>query len=73
MLLRKTTLGLATAGLILGSTSAVAAPVDARDAAPIIESEKAGLKSLGWLVALIVAAGIVAVVVSDDDEGPTSP
>ncbi len=73
MLLRKTALGLASVGLILGSTSAIAAPVDARDAAPVIEGEQAGLKSLGWLIALIIAAGVVAVVVSDDDESPTSP
>lgn len=74
MFLRKTALGLVSAGLILGSTSAIAAPVDARDAAPVFEGENAGFQGLGWLIALIVAAGVVAVVVADDDEDePVSP
>lgn len=74
MKLRKTVLGLASAGVLLGSTAAAAAPVDARDAAPVVESEMGDFGGLGWLLALVIVAGVVLVVVGDaDEDSPTSP
>jgi hypothetical protein len=73
MVIRKALIALATAGLVVGSTAAAAAPA-ARTASPVGQSEEmAGAGSFAWIIALLIAAGVVAVIASDDDESPTSP
>jgi hypothetical protein len=76
MVIRKALVALASAGMVFGSTAAAAAPVavdDVRAASPIAESE--GLAgSWGWILALVILAGVIGVVASDGDEDlPTSP
>ena len=76
MIIRKTLLGLAAAGTILGSTAATAAPAALdRSGSEIGASEDlAGVGTFGLLLALLIVAGVVAIVASDDDEDlPTSP
>lgn len=73
---RKSVFGLATAGLLLGSTAATAAPLPVRDAAPVLESEELeNMGTLGIILGLAIVAGIIAVVIADadEDEAPTSP
>ncbi|MGC1270792.1 MAG: hypothetical protein WA842_09385 [Croceibacterium sp.] len=70
MVIRKALLGLATAGLVFGSTAVAAAPV-ARTGAPVGQSENLG-GSFGWILALLIAAGVIGVIASDSDE-PVSP
>jgi hypothetical protein len=70
----KIALGLASAGLLLGSTGASAMPINARDAAPVVEGEQFSFGGLGWLLGLVILAGVIVVVVADDDEDePISP
>lgn len=71
MVIRKALLGLATAGLVFGSTAVAAAPV-ARTAAPVGQSENLGGGSFGWILALLIVAGVIGVIASDSDE-PVSP
>ena len=70
MFIRKAIVALASAGLVLGSTAATAAPValdDVRAASPVADSE--GLAgSWGWILAIIILAGVIGVVASDGDE-----
>ena len=78
MFLRKTAMGLASAGLLLGSTAAVAAPaaVDARIGAPVTDAEDLnGGYSLGWVIGALIAIGVIVVIVTDDseDDDPFSP
>ncbi|MBC7160455.1 MAG: hypothetical protein H5U21_10485 [Porphyrobacter sp.] len=74
MVIRKALFALATAGLVVGSTAATA---NARVASPVAESENmAGGGSFAWIIAALIAAGVIGVIVSDDDENddlPTSP
>lgn len=72
MAIRKALVALATAGLVFGSTAAAAAPVaGARDASPVAESEN--LRFV-WIIALLIALGIIGVIAADGDEDlPTSP
>jgi len=75
MVIRKALIALASAGMVLGSTAANAAPAvaDVRAGSPVAESE--GLAgSWGWILALIIVAGVIGVIASDGDEDlPTSP
>jgi len=74
MVTRKVLTGLAAAGLVFGSTAAAAAPaVSARDASPVAASE--GLTGgFAWILALIIAAGFIGVIASDNgSDTPTSP
>ena len=76
MIVRKSLIGLAAAGLVLGSTAAAAVPVAAdRSGSPVAGSEDlAGVGTFGLLLALLVVAGVVAIILSDDDEdAPASP
>lgn len=68
MVIRKALLGLATAGLVFGSTAVAAAPV--RTGAPVGQSENIG--SFGWILALLIAAGVIGVIAADSDE-PVTP
>jgi hypothetical protein len=73
MVIRKTLIGLAAAGMVLGSTSAVAA--EARDASPVSKSEGiAGIGTFGILLGLLIAAGVIAIIVTDNNNHhPKSP
>jgi len=75
MIIRKTLLGLAATGLVLGSTAATAAPAADRSGSEIGASEDlAGVGTFGLLLALLIVAGVIAIVASDEDEDlPTSP
>ena len=76
MIIRKMLLGLAASGLVLGSTAATAAPAALdRSGSEVAASEDlAGVGTFGLLLALLVVAGVIAIVASDDDEDlPTSP
>lgn len=75
MVFRKVFLGLAASSLVLGSTVAQASTVsidDVRAPSAVSEIEALGGSSLGWVLALLIAVGLIAVVGSDDD-GDTAP
>lgn len=74
MVIRKALLATVSAGLVFGSTAAVAAPAigEARSASSVADAE--GLSGFGWILGLIIAAGVIAVIASDnDDDAPVSP
>ena len=72
MVIRKALVALASAGMVFGSTAAVAAPAVDRAASPVAESE--GLGSWGWILAIIILAGVIGVIASDNGEDlPESP
>jgi hypothetical protein len=72
MVIRKTLSSLVAAGLVLGSTAAVAA--EARDSSNVSGSENlAGIGTFGILLGLLIVAGVVAVVATDDNNNPASP
>jgi len=76
MIVRKSLVSLAAAGLIFGSTAAAAAPVAAdRASSEVTASEDfAGLGTFGLLLGLLIVAGVVLIIASDDEEdAPTSP
>ena len=69
MVIRKALVALASAGMVFGSTAAAAAPVavdDVRAASPVAEAE--GLRSWGWILALLILAGVIGVILADGDE-----
>ncbi len=74
MVIRKALVALATAGLVLGSTAAAAAPVavaGARDASPVGEAENL---NFAWIVGILILIGVIGVIAADGDEDlPTSP
>lgn len=71
MVIRKALVALAAAGMVFGSTAAAAAPA-ARSASPVGEAENLG--SWGWILGLIILAGVIGVIASDgDEEIPVSP
>jgi len=76
MVIRKALVALASAGMVFGSTAAAAAPVaadDVRAASPVGEAEGLG-GSWGWILALIIIAGVIGVIASDSNEDlPASP
>jgi hypothetical protein len=72
MVIRKTLSSLVAAGLVLGSTAAVAA--EARDSSPVSKSEDlAGIGTFGILLGLLIVAGVVAIIATDDNNNPVSP
>jgi hypothetical protein len=89
MIIRKALVALASAGMVFGSTASAAvrpsdsviAPTESaaagiafgRQGSPIAEAE--GLRgSWGWILALIIVAGVIGVIASDGDEDlPESP
>ena len=69
MVIRKALVALASVGLVFGSTAAAAAPVaDARAASPVDESEGVFRGSFGWILALIILAGVIGIIASDGNE-----
>lgn len=77
MVIRKALAALAAVGTVLGSTAAAAAPADVSGLRSASASDKAeGIAggSFVWIIAALVAAGVIAVIVSDnDEEEPVSP
>ncbi len=76
MVIRKAFVAAATSALIFGSTAAIAAPgAELRMGSAIAESEELGGSSgFGIIVALLIAAGVIGVILADNDEDlPTSP
>jgi hypothetical protein len=79
MVIRKALVALASAGMVFGSTAAAAAPVainDVRVASPVADAEGTGggTSTWAWVLALIIVAGVIAVIASDSDEEiPVSP
>lgn len=76
MVIRKALVALASAGLVFGSTAAAAAPAvaDARAASPVAESDSLAGGSWAWILAAIIAIGVIGVIAADsDDEVPVSP
>ena len=73
MIVRKTLAALASAGLMLGSTAAAAAPMPADDvrlASPVSDAE--GIRGWAW-IALIVAGLVVLGVTVLGGDDPQSP
>jgi hypothetical protein len=76
MVIRKSLVSLAAAGLVFGSTAAAAAPVasDARSGSSVAKSDDlAGIGTFGILLGVLIVAGVIAVVASDDNNHPVSP
>ena len=77
MVIRKSLVSLAAAGMILGSTAAVAAPVasHARSASPVTKSENiAGIRTFGILIGVLIVAGVIAIIATDHHHHhPVSP
>jgi hypothetical protein len=77
MVIRKSLVGLAAAGMVLGSTAAVAAPVasSARSATPVAKSDGiAGIGTFGLLIGVLIAAGVLAIILTDHHHhNPVSP
>ena len=71
MVIRKALVALASAGLVLGSTAAAAAPVANRASSPVAESENLGF---AWIIGILILIGVIGVIAADGDEDlPTSP
>lgn len=74
MVIRKALFALGAAATVVGSTAATA---NARVASPVEETESMAGGGFAWVIAALIAAGVVGVIVSDDDEDdedmPTSP
>ncbi|WP_271077973.1 hypothetical protein [Aurantiacibacter sp. MUD61] len=65
------------AGLMLGSTAAVAAPAIDREGAPVLNAEEAGMDA-GVIAAILAALAAIGLVIllednEDDDPLPMSP
>lgn len=77
MVMRKALLGLAASSLVLGSTVAQASTVELRAPAAVSEVENFGGSSFGWILALLIAIGAIAVAAGGGDgdtpEEPISP
>ena len=72
MIIRNALVALASAGLVLGSTAAAAAPVpaeQARVASPVEESE--GMRGWGWILLLVAGLVVLGLTVLGDE--PQSP
>ena len=77
MIIRKALFALSASGMVLGSTAMIAAPAAAeelRAGAAVNEAEGLGGGGFGWILGLIIAAGVIGVIAADDDEDlPVSP
>jgi hypothetical protein len=73
MIIRKALIALASAGLVLGTTAAKAAPApmnDVRVSSSVDQSEN--FSSFGWVVAVLIFLGVLGVVLADDSQKPIS-
>jgi hypothetical protein len=75
MVIRKSLVSLAAAGLVLGSTAAAAAPTTtAREGSPVAKSDNlAGIGTFGILIGVVILAGVIAIIASDKHHHPKSP
>jgi hypothetical protein len=75
MVIRRSLVSLAAAaGLVLGSTAAAAAPVASREASPTAKSDDlAGIGTFGILLGVLILAGVIAIIATDNNNHPTSP
>jgi len=69
MVIRKAFFAMAASAMVLGSTVANAAPAaDLRTGSAVTEAESMAGGGFAWIVALLIAAGVVGVIVADNDE-----
>ena len=76
MTFRRSFISLAMAGLVLGSTAAVAAPVasHARSGSRAAQSDDlAGIGTFGILLGVLIAAGLIAIIATNHNNMPASP
>jgi uncharacterized protein YmfQ (DUF2313 family) len=76
MVLRKAITATVAATLALVGTASASAAGDsiaARQVANVNEAEQLGGMGMGWLIAVLVAAGVALVIIEDDDDEPASP
>ena len=76
MVLRKAITATMAATLALVGTASASAAGDniaARQAADVNEGEQLAGMGMGWLIAVLVAAGVALVIIEDDDDEPASP
>jgi hypothetical protein len=75
MVIRKSLASLAAAGLLLGSTAAVAAPAGNRSATPVAKSDDlAGIGTFGVLIGVLIVAGVIAIIATKHHHhNPVSP
>lgn len=76
MVIRKAIFAMAASALVLGSTAATAATsADLRTGSAVEGESLAGTSGFALIVALLIAAGVIGVIVADNDEddAPTSP
>jgi hypothetical protein len=72
-LLRTAGTAIAVSGLLLGSTVAQAA-APARQSSDVSDSEAFAGTGFGWVIAALIAVGIILVISSDgSSDAPTSP
>jgi len=74
MVIRRSLVSMAVAaGLVFGSTAAAAAPVS-RNASPAAKSDDlAGIGTFGILLGLLIVAGVIAIIATDNNNKPASP
>lgn len=74
MKIRKALTALVATSLLFGGAASAAALGEnaLRQPAALGDSEQLGGAGIGWIIALVVAAG-VAIVIIEDDEEPESP
>ena len=74
MVIRKSLASLAAAGLLLGSTAAVAAPAVGRSATPVAKSEDvSGIPTFGIIIGVLIAAAVIAIIATKHHHHPVSP
>jgi len=76
MSFQKLFVALTSVSMVLGSTAVAAAPVasEARSGSPVAKSDDlAGIGTFGILIAVLVVAGVIAIIASDNNNKPASP
>jgi len=75
MFIRKALVALASAGMVIGSTAAAAAPVavdDVRASSPVGEAE--GMRgSFYWILVVVIVAAVIGIIAGESEELSISP